>query len=125
MYSLLVLGSNLDQNIYVFFSYFIFLLYVLFLYCFPCGRLPWEPPTGYQSVVTNNRNNTGIVTMLFYIGFASRDQQKYMRNMLQSARCLGPVNMYIPAVQFACSRVRVACPGRRNVTRDRSRSAKT
>jgi hypothetical protein len=29
------------------------------------------------TVVTNNRNNTGMVTSGFYIGFASRDQQKY------------------------------------------------
>jgi hypothetical protein len=44
-----------------------------------CGSLPWEPPTGYQiaTVVTNSRNNTGIVTSGFYIWFASRHQQKY------------------------------------------------
>jgi hypothetical protein len=53
-----------------------------------CGSLPWEPPTGYQiatevrvtqtgiriTVVTNNCNNTGIVTSGFCIGFASRQQ---------------------------------------------------
>jgi hypothetical protein len=45
-------------------------------------------PNWYQSknlinritVVTNNRNNTGIVTGGFYIGFASRYQQKYTWN---------------------------------------------
>jgi hypothetical protein len=45
--------------------------------------------------VTNNRNSTGNVTSHFYIGFASRDQQKYRRKTSQSARCPQPVNTYI------------------------------
>jgi hypothetical protein len=60
----------------------------------------WEPsmgpPTGYPiqyqsnnlinriTVVTNNHNSTGIVTSCFYIGFASRDQQKYTWKTPQS-----------------------------------------
>jgi hypothetical protein len=73
-------------------------------------------------VVTNNRNNTGIVWSRFYIGFALRDQQKYTRKTLQSARCLGPVSTYIPEVQLACSCARSVS---HNVTSDWSRSAKT
>jgi hypothetical protein len=45
--------------------------------------------------VTNNRNSTGNVRSRFYIGFASRDQQKYRRKTSQSARCPTPVNTYI------------------------------
>jgi hypothetical protein len=36
------------------------------------------------TVVTNNRNNTGIVTSGFYIGFATRQQHKYTWNALSS-----------------------------------------
>jgi hypothetical protein len=67
--------------------------------------------------LTNNRNSTGNVTSRFYIGFASRDQQKYRR---KSARCTRPVNTYISS-----SAVRVARSVSRNVTTNRSRSAKT
>jgi hypothetical protein len=62
----------------------------------PCGSLPREPPTGYPNryrsnnlinritVVTNNRNNTGIVTNGVYIWYASRHQQKYILFFLRS-----------------------------------------
>jgi hypothetical protein len=98
------------------------------------GLVVWEPSTGYPiryqsnnliniiTVITNDRNRTGIVTSRFYIWFASRDQQKYSRKTSQSARCLGPVSTHIPAVQFACSGISSLS---RNVTSDGSRSAKT
>jgi hypothetical protein len=70
--------------------------------------------------VTNNRNSTGNVTSRFYIGFASRGQQKYRQKTSQSARCLRPVNTYISS-----SAVRVAHFVSRKVSTNRSRSAKT
>jgi hypothetical protein len=59
-------------------------------------RLP-KPVSRKQLInwVTNNRNSTGNVTSSFYIGFASRDQQKYRQKRSQSARCPRPVNTYI------------------------------
>jgi hypothetical protein len=91
-----------------------------------CESLPWEPLTGYpnrypgnNSLPGNQRCNSTInVTSSFYIGFASRYQQRYRRKTSQSGRCPRPVNTYISS-----SAVRVARSVSRDVTTNRSRSA--
>jgi hypothetical protein len=84
-------------------------------------RLP-KPVSGKQLInrVTNNRNSTGNVTSRFYIGFASRDQEKYRRKTSQS-----DVHDRLTRTSPGSSRVRVARSLSSNVTTNRSRSAKT
>jgi hypothetical protein len=97
------------------------------------NRYPSNSPINRISMVTNNRNNSCIVASGVYTWVRHKTSTKIYRKSLQFSQSVSqlddsdqlprlhrPVNTY-----SSSSAVRVACPVSRNVTSDRSRSART